>query len=105
MKAGVHVVFIGGSALMAMSVRLHVTLVHGGHQRLVRGRPWQVPVYGALSLVAMVLRGLADFDRPRFFVWLGWSAGVFLAATLAWGALLLSRLLHEDAPPEPGPRP
>ena len=64
-KAGLHVVFIGGFALMALSVGLHVTLAHGGYERLLRGRPWQVPVYGTLMLLATVGRALVDFDQAR----------------------------------------
>jgi hypothetical protein len=91
-KAGLHVAFIGGLALMALSVGLHVTLAHGGHERLVHGRPWQVPVYGALLAAAVVLRALIDFDPQHFFTWLAVAAAAFLAATLAWAALALPRV-------------
>ena len=93
-KAGLHVVFIGGFALMALSVGLHVTLAHGGHAHLVSGRPWQVPVFGGLLLAAMLLRGLCDFDRPRFFLWLGSGAACFLLATIVWGTLVVPRLMQ-----------
>ena len=91
-KAGLHVVFIGGLATMAFGVGMHVTLAHGGHERLVRGRPWQVPFYGALFMTAMVARGLMEFDQERYFVWMMLAAGAFVAATLFWAALALPRL-------------
>lgn len=94
-KAGLHVVFIGGFALMALSVGLHVTLAHGGYTRLVSGRPWNVALFGALLLAALSLRALCDFDPGRFFVWLGWAAACFLLATIAWGSLVVPRLLRE----------
>ena len=97
-KAGLHVVFIGGFALMAFSVGLHVTLAHGGYQREVKGRPWQVAVYGALFLSAMILRAAADFDRPRYFVWLASAAALFLAGTIIWGMLVLPKLLRAPGP-------
>jgi hypothetical protein len=81
-KAGLHVVFIGGFA-----VGLHVTLAHGGAERLVRGRPWPVPVFGALLLLSMLCRVAADFDRNRFFAWIAAAAALFLAATLVWTSL------------------
>lgn len=90
-KAGLHVVFIGGFALMALSVGLHVTLAHGGHERLVRGRPWRVAAFGGLMLLAMVLRALVDFDQQRFFLWIGCSAAAFLLATLFWAWVVLPR--------------
>jgi uncharacterized protein involved in response to NO len=99
-KAGLHVVFIGGFALMALSVGLHVTLAHGGYTRLVSARPWQVPVYGGLLLAAMVLRALCDFDPQRFFLWLGCGAACFLLASIAWGSVVVPRLIREPRPDE-----
>ena len=94
-KAGLHVVFIGGFAMLALSVGLHVTLAHGGHQALARGRPWQVPLYGGLLILSGLLRALVDFDAPRFFTWLVASAGTFLVATLLWAGLVLPRMWRE----------
>jgi uncharacterized protein involved in response to NO len=94
-KAGLHVAFIGGLAMMALSVALHVGLTHGGHERLVRGRPWQVPFYGALILTAALLRGLMDFDPERFFTWMAVSAGAFLLGTLFWAGLALPRMWRD----------
>jgi len=94
-KAGLHVVFIGGFALMALSVGLHVTLAHGGHKRLLGGRPWQVPFYGGLLLLAVVFRALVDFDGRRFFPWLAASSGVFLLASICWAILVIPRLWRQ----------
>jgi uncharacterized protein involved in response to NO len=90
-KAGLHVVFIGGFAMMAFSIGLHVTLAHSGGQHLVSGRPWQVVAFGVCFMAAIALRALVDFDPSRFFVWLGASAVLFLAGTIFWAALLLPR--------------
>jgi uncharacterized protein involved in response to NO len=95
-KAGLHVVFIGGFALMALTVGLHVTLAHGGYSRMMRGRPWQVPAYGGLLLGSALLRTLVDFDPQRFFFWIGIAAGTFLLATLIWSTLVLPRLWAEN---------
>jgi uncharacterized protein involved in response to NO len=103
MKAGLHVVFIGGFALMALSVGLHVTLAHGGYTRLVSGRPWQVPGFGGLLVAATVLRALCDFDPARFFLWLGAASAAFLLATIVWGSLLVPRLLRAPRPHETKP--
>ena len=97
-KAGLHVVFIGGFALMAFSVGLHVTLAHGGYQRAVKGGSWQVAAFGTLFLSAMILRAAADFDRPRFFLWLGSAAALFLTGSIVWGVMVVPKLFR-------GPRP
>jgi uncharacterized protein involved in response to NO len=95
-KAGLHVVFIGGFAMMALSVGLHVTLAHGGHQKLARGRPWQVLLCGGFLLISALFRALVDFDSSRFFPWLAASAGAFLIATLFWAALALPRMWRDN---------
>ncbi|NIO58201.1 MAG: hypothetical protein GTO33_02270 [Acidobacteria bacterium] len=86
---GMHVVFIGGFAMLGLSVALHVTLAHGDRPGEVNRRRGLVAVFGGLVLSAVVLRALVDFDSARFFVWLGLSAGTFLAATLLWFLLAL----------------
>ncbi|MCP3980100.1 MAG: NnrS family protein [bacterium] len=96
-KAGLHVVFIGGFALMAFSVGLHVSLAHGGHRSLVSGRPWQVPVFGFLMLAAASMRALVDFDQQRFFLWIGLSAAAFLVGSVFWALLVLPRLGEKAA--------
>jgi uncharacterized protein involved in response to NO len=103
--AGLHVVFIGGFALLTFSVALHVTLAHGGYNDLVGGKPWPVAAYGGLFLAAMVLRALVEFDPARFYVWLGASAACFLAGTLFWGGMALPRMLGAMAPPAAPPAP
>lgn len=91
-KAGLHVVFIGGFALLTLSVGLHVLLAHGGHERLVRGRPWQVPAFAGLLLVSLVSRWMVDLRPEWFQQWLAISASTFLLATVVWASLALPRL-------------
>jgi uncharacterized protein involved in response to NO len=86
-QAGLHVVFITGFGLMALSVGLHVSLAHGGREDLVHGRPWQVPVFGLLILSAVVFRGLATYNPERQDLWLGSAATMFLGATVIWFTL------------------
>ncbi len=86
-QVGLHVVFITGFALMALSVGLHVSLAHGGRPDLVHGRPWQVPVFGLLILLAVVFRGLAASSPHQQNLWLGSAATMFLTATVVWFTL------------------
>lgn len=102
-KAGLHIMFIGGFALMCFAVGTHVSLAHGGYQRLVRGHPWQVRLYGLLLLGAMLVRTFVDADRPHFLKWVGVSSFLFLSASIFWGWLLAATLLGRPGPEESAP--
>ncbi len=104
--AALHVVFIGGFALMALSVSLHVVLSHGGRPELLSQRPWQVRAMGGLLFSSFVFRLLAGLDSPRLQLWLGAASVCFLAATTAWAALVLPAIRPGSTPVtdvRPGP--
>jgi uncharacterized protein involved in response to NO len=90
--AALHVVFIGGFALMALSVSVHVALSHGGRPELLSQRPWQVGAMGVLLLSSVVFRLLAGLDALRLGPWLGMASAAFLAATICWAMLVLPAL-------------
>jgi uncharacterized protein involved in response to NO len=87
--AALHVVFIGGFALLALAVSMQVTLGHGGDQERAQQWPWQVTTMGALMLLAVVLRAAMEFDPTHFFYWMGSAAIAFLCATGAWATLVV----------------
>lgn len=95
-KAGLHVTFIGGLALLATAVGAHVVAGHGGRDDVKDGRPWPLVGSGALLLGAMVPRALVDFDPGRFFLWLGVAAGMFLMATALWLAFSMKLVWPRD---------
>jgi uncharacterized protein involved in response to NO len=86
--AGLHVVFLGCFALMALAVSVHVVLAHGGHGALLSGYPWQVVMMGALVLAALVARVLMSVAPANTWLWLGCAAGAFLVATGLWVVFL-----------------
>ena len=99
-QAGLHIVFIGGFALLAFTVGLHVALAHGGYEELVHGRPWQVVLFGVLILAAVWCRAQMDFDGPEFRnLWQVRAAGAFLSATVFWGLLVLPRIFRVRGSP------
>ncbi|MFT4572296.1 MAG: hypothetical protein ACI8TX_000210 [Hyphomicrobiaceae bacterium] len=53
-KAGLHIVFIGAFALLALAISTQVTLGHGGYRSLMLGKPWQVVAMGGLTASAIV---------------------------------------------------
>ena len=97
-KAGLHVVFIGGFASLALAVGTQVVLGHRGHREQMLGRPWQVPTIATFLLAAGVARALVDFDRTHFFAWLAVASVFFLLATLVWAAFLIPKIVSPVDP-------
>jgi uncharacterized protein involved in response to NO len=93
--AGLHITFIGGFALMGLSVAAHVALAHGGYQDEVNGRTWQSLVLGGGLLVAMGARVLADVDASRFVLWLGVASGAFVVSILCWMGWIGARVIRQ----------
>jgi hypothetical protein len=93
-KVGLHIVFIGGFALMALSVAVHVIFAHGGRPDLLGGSPWRLRALGALLLLALIARAAVDFDPWHFHRWLGLAASLFLGATVSWLALVLPTIVR-----------
>jgi len=91
-KAGLHVMFIGCFATMALCISIHVVLSHGGRPQLLLERPRPVALMGLLLAAALGLRALVNLDQPHAYRWLGLAAASFLLATLAWAGFLISAL-------------
>ena len=91
-EAGLHVVYVGGFALMALSVAYHVAEAHGGTPGVLWGRPRPLVAMTALVVASLALRALADLDGARERLWLGAASAAFLTATACWAALVLPRL-------------
>ncbi len=91
-QAGLHVVFVGGFAMMAMAVGIHVILAHGGYKPAFAQLARHFAAFGILMLFAAFARFLVLFDPARHLVWTGVAAAFFLAATLHWLVLTIPRL-------------
>ncbi len=92
-RAGLHVTFIGGFALLGLIVSTQVVLGHGGHIDLLRGRPWQVFMIATLLLAAIIPRAAMEFDPRRYFTWMALAALLFLAATTIWMMFVIPKLI------------
>jgi uncharacterized protein involved in response to NO len=92
-QIGLHVLFIGGFAMLTFSVALHVALAHSGGQHLVSMPVAQTRAFGMLLAIALACRIAAELNPERQFTWIGAGAITFLAALLPWGLLVLPRTL------------
>jgi uncharacterized protein involved in response to NO len=96
--AALHVVFLGGFALLTMGIGTRVLVSHGRHPLEIERRaldPWVL----ALLSGAIVLRIAAEALPARATHWLAGSGALWIAAWLLWAARALPPLLR------PRPRP
>ena len=89
---GLHLVFIGGFALMVLAVSTHVVLAHGAHVRMLHGSSRRLIGATGLWAVALVARSLVVLDPARFTLWLTLASACFLGGAALWIALLVSKL-------------
>ncbi|MBI3181117.1 MAG: NnrS family protein [Myxococcales bacterium] len=88
-RAGLHLLFIGCFALMALSVSTHVMLSHSGRPEPLSKKPWQLWAIAGLMAAALAQRVLVDLDPVRMKGWIGGASGCFLAATVLWAILVV----------------
>lgn len=95
-----HVLTIGGIALMIFAVATMVILTHQGRPELLR-KP--LPVLWFLSgatLVSLLLRSISFFDQAHYFRWAGISGAVWSVAVLSWFIWMLPRVVRAADPQE-----
>jgi hypothetical protein len=97
-KAGLHITFIGGLALLTFSVSTHVVLGHGNFMKELAGRSMPLILLSASLFLAMIFRALMDFDPDHFFLWMGVASSLFLLATIAWISVVARGLLPKARP-------
>jgi uncharacterized protein involved in response to NO len=93
-KAGLHVVFLGCFATLALAVGAQVTMGHRGARETMLGNPWQIAAIGVLMALATLARGLMEFDRTHFFHWMAVASTAFLAATALWMLFLVPLIVR-----------
>lgn len=94
-----HVLTIGGIALMIFAVATMVILTHQGRPELLR-KP--LPVLWLLSLAtcaSLFFRSAAFFDQAQYFIWTGISGAIWSIAVLVWFVWMLPRVAK---PVDPG---
>lgn len=83
-RIGLHVIFIGSFALMALATSVHLALAHGGQFRKLETSPLLLRAMAVLLYVALSLRLLVDLEPGAVRLWIGGATAAFLAATIFW---------------------
>jgi hypothetical protein len=91
--AALHILFIGGFGLLALSIATHVSLAHLGLERLAAGRPPAVAVLGVSFGLALAARVAADVSNT-YFDHLGWAAACWILGSAVWLGFVGPRLLR-----------
>ncbi len=101
----VHVTFIGGFGLIALSVGNHVVQMHANRPELLKGWDPRLVVFGLGLMGAVVMRSLLELDPPHYFGWMTAATVSFLVGAAAWFAFVLpsawgKRVMHAHEPAE-----
>ncbi len=95
-----HILTIGGIALMVFAVATMVILTHQGRPELLR-KP--LPILWLLSgatAVSLLLRSISFFDPAHYFRWVGISGAVWSSGVFVWLVWMLPRVAKAADPAE-----
>ena len=90
-RGGLHVVFIGGFALLTLGIGTRVLVAHGGFPP-AEERTVLSPLLVATVLLTLAARLTAEFMPAQFGLWLAISGGLWVLGWLAWAFRALPRL-------------
>jgi uncharacterized protein involved in response to NO len=98
-----HITFVGGFALLIVSVTVHVTLVHSGREAQTGRWPAAVVAAVAFLLTATAVRTQLESFGASYLTAMTCAAALWLGAVIAWGAFVLFHLVRgtPDAAPTP----
>lgn len=89
---GLHLVFIGGFALLTLGIGTRVLVAHGSYP-LTDERIVLSPLLVATVLLALVARLAAEADRSRFVPWLAISGAFWVVGWALWAFRAMPRLV------------
>ena len=93
-----HIVFIGGYALMTFAVGTMVTLSHGGEAARLQKPLWILWVVAIGIFFALTFRIASSFSAPHHFQLLGVAASCWLVVGFSWLCFVaprIGRIPHE----------
>jgi uncharacterized protein involved in response to NO len=98
-SAGLHVLFLGGFGLLAMSIGQHVIVAHSGRGEWLTASPKATWALAGLIGLALAARVAMQLDAGNHLRWMTVAALAFLGAGAAWLWGMAPLLLRGPAPP------
>lgn len=92
--ACLHIIFIGGYALMTFAVATMVILSHGGSASLLKKPHAALTGISAGVAIALIFRLASEFFPEFYFQLLGISSSAWLIAAVIWLSFLFPFLFH-----------
>jgi uncharacterized protein involved in response to NO len=102
--AALHLVFLGGFALLTLGVGTRVVVAHGRHA-LAEERRVLTPMIVVVMLLALVARLAAEWMPAQATLLLGVSGGLWIAGWSAWALGALPRIARLGPPARTSPTP
>lgn len=95
-----HIIFIGGYALMTFAVGTMVVLSHDGEAPRLQKPLWILQVVPLGLLLALILRITSSYFAAQYFYFLGWAAFFWLLAGFSWLGFAMPRIAKVPHPGE-----
>ncbi len=92
-----HIVFIGGYALMTFTIGTMVVLSHGGEGPKLQRPIFILKLVGLGMLAALAIRIAANFTAEHYFAWLGAVAAMWLVVGAGWLCFAVPKIMKIPA--------
>lgn len=92
-----HVVFIGGYALMTFAIGTMVVLSHGGEGPKLQHPIFILKLIGLGMLATLAIRIISNFMAEHYFQWLGTAAAVWLVVGAGWLCFAVPKIVRIPA--------
>jgi hypothetical protein len=99
----IHLVYLGGFGLLALSVGAHVVHAHANQAARLSGAPLPLIGLAASLVLALAMRFLLELEPGHYFGWMIGATVAFLIGAALW--LVGTRIPENAAPPSPPAQP
>jgi uncharacterized protein involved in response to NO len=91
-----HLLFIGGFSMIALSIGTRVVVSHCGFEPLWNRNLAAVVIFGIFFLIALGLRLSADLYPDAYFLLVAFASGFWLIGVFVWGVYFVPKMRFVD---------